>query len=114
MLIFLQAEDGMRDIGVTGVQTCALPIWPRLSPGQEAIVAEWAEQGPDLARDGVVRWRCRDLRHRIAREFAVGLHERTVGKLLARLGFRRVSVRPQHPQSNPEAQAGFRAGSPVW
>src|ERR687893_2579676 len=23
---------------------------PRLSPGQEAIVAEWAEQGPDLAR----------------------------------------------------------------
>jgi transposase len=86
---------------------------PRLSPGQEAIVAEWAEQGPDLARDGVVRWRCRDLRHRIAREFAVGLHERTVGKLLARLGFRRVSVRPQHPRSNPEAQAVFRAGSPV-
>src|SRR3712207_8562133 len=23
---FLQAEDGIRDIGVTGVQTCALPI----------------------------------------------------------------------------------------
>jgi transposase len=87
---------------------------PRLSPGQEAIVAEWAEQGPDLWRDGVVRWRCRDLRHRIAREFAVGLHERTVGKLLARLGFRRVSVRPQHPRSNPEARAAFRAGSPVW
>src|SRR3712207_7451190 len=26
MLIFFQAEDGIRDIGVTGVQTCALPI----------------------------------------------------------------------------------------
>src|ERR1035437_10513683 len=24
---FLQAEDGIRDIGVTGVQTCALPIY---------------------------------------------------------------------------------------
>src|SRR3712207_940152 len=24
---FFQAEDGIRDIGVTGVQTCALPIW---------------------------------------------------------------------------------------
>src|SRR3712207_6866444 len=24
--VFFQAEDGMRDIGVTGVQTCALPI----------------------------------------------------------------------------------------
>src|SRR3712207_8424064 len=25
--VFFQAEDGIRDIGVTGVQTCALPIW---------------------------------------------------------------------------------------
>src|SRR3712207_9073847 len=25
-LVFFQAEDGIRDIGVTGVQTCALPI----------------------------------------------------------------------------------------
>src|SRR3712207_7706055 len=27
---FFQAEDGIRDIGVTGVQTCALPILPVL------------------------------------------------------------------------------------
>src|SRR5258707_10790738 len=26
LLFFFQAEDGIRDIGVTGVQTCALPI----------------------------------------------------------------------------------------
>ena len=26
-ICFLQAEDGIRDIGVTGVQTCALPIY---------------------------------------------------------------------------------------
>src|SRR3712207_6949726 len=26
---FFQAEDGIRDIGVTGVQTCALPIYSR-------------------------------------------------------------------------------------
>src|SRR3712207_8223337 len=26
MIFFFQAEDGIRDIGVTGVQTCALPI----------------------------------------------------------------------------------------
>src|SRR3712207_8938073 len=26
MCFFFQAEDGIRDIGVTGVQTCALPI----------------------------------------------------------------------------------------
>src|SRR5690625_6109007 len=27
--LFFQAEDGIRDGHVTGVQTCALPIWPR-------------------------------------------------------------------------------------
>ena len=26
IFFFFQAEDGIRDIGVTGVQTCALPI----------------------------------------------------------------------------------------
>ena len=26
-IFFFQAEDGIRDIGVTGVQTCALPIF---------------------------------------------------------------------------------------
>src|SRR3712207_7174018 len=29
-VFFFQAEDGIRDIGVTGVQTCALPIYVRL------------------------------------------------------------------------------------
>src|SRR3712207_8760666 len=36
-LVFFQAEDGIRDIGVTGVQTCALPISAarrRPQPGQ--------------------------------------------------------------------------------
>src|SRR2546429_5487659 len=27
MVFFFQAEDGIRDVAVTGVQTCALPIW---------------------------------------------------------------------------------------
>src|SRR3712207_6865744 len=29
LFFFFQAEDGIRDIGVTGVQTCALPILER-------------------------------------------------------------------------------------
>src|SRR3712207_9288841 len=33
MFIF-QAEDGIRDIGVTGVQTCALPIFQILGHGK--------------------------------------------------------------------------------
>src|SRR3712207_7989171 len=33
LLFFFQAEDGIRDIGVTGVQTCALPISRGMRPG---------------------------------------------------------------------------------
>src|SRR5256886_2860927 len=29
-IFFFQAEDGIRDLTVTGVQTCALPIWRQL------------------------------------------------------------------------------------
>src|SRR5256885_3793312 len=31
---FFQAEDGIRDYKVTGVQTCALPIFPRPHPAR--------------------------------------------------------------------------------
>jgi transposase len=87
---------------------------PRLSAEQQARVADWVEQGPELYRDGVVRWRCVDLQLRIAQEFAVQLHERTVGKLLRKLSFRRLSVRPRGPQSKPEEQAVFSTASPIW
>src|SRR5690554_7227004 len=33
---FFQAEDGIRDADVTGVQTCALPIWIVLSVAGKA------------------------------------------------------------------------------
>src|SRR5207244_7399000 len=32
-VFFFQAEDGIRDDLVTGVQTCALPIWRARAPG---------------------------------------------------------------------------------
>src|SRR5690606_40003560 len=36
-LFFFQAEDGIRDFHVTGVQTCALPLSPReIPPGDPA------------------------------------------------------------------------------
>ncbi len=60
----------------------------------------------------MLRWRCRDLQHRIAAAFDVILHERTVGKQLAALGFRRLSVRPQHPKSDPAAQEAFKKNFP--
>jgi transposase len=87
---------------------------PRLTPAQTGEVARAVEAGTDLAEHGVVRWRRVDLRDFIDRRFGVRLHERTVGKLLRRLGFRRLSVRPQHPQSEPAAQEAFKKTSPPW
>src|SRR2546430_822933 len=38
-IFFFQAEDGIRDLTVTGVQTCALPIWHRaVSPVAPKVV----------------------------------------------------------------------------
>ncbi len=86
----------------------------RLSAEQEAELARWVEEGPDLARDGVVRWRCKDLQARIERAFQVRFHERTVGKLLRKLRFRRLAVRPQPPVSDVAAQAACRGASASW
>ena len=58
-----------------------------------------------------MRFRRIDLLDRIAAEFGFSLHERSVGKLLRRLDFRRLSVRPLHPQSDPEAQETFKKTS---
>ena len=85
---------------------------PRLSPEQEASVAELVRQGPDLAEHGVARWRRAGLAAVIATRFGVRLAERTVGTLLRRLGFRRLSVRPQHPAHDAAAQEAHKKTSP--
>src|SRR5256884_1764880 len=36
LFFFFQAEDGIRDVAVTGVQTCALPIFPARSPSHDS------------------------------------------------------------------------------
>ncbi len=77
-----------------------------------AEVAAWVEAGPDPERDKVVRWRRQDLQRRIDAAFGVEVHERTVGKYLAALGYRRLSVRPRHPKADPAAQEAFKKTSP--
>src|ERR1019366_10378370 len=55
---FFQAEDGIRDWSVTGVQTCALPIsaWPRVSwvvvrPAPvRPLLPSWPERYPGPGR----------------------------------------------------------------
>ncbi len=59
---------------------------PRLTPAQRQELARIVEAGPD--RD--VRWRRVDLRDDLKRRFGVELHERSVGRILNALGYRRL------------------------
>src|SRR2546422_6945312 len=54
---FFQAEDGIRDVAVTGVQTCALPIscvmqssngsaWPNCLPREWSANKVWTRRRP--------------------------------------------------------------------
>jgi transposase len=96
--------------GLGGLKNQANPGRPprKLTAAQEAEVAQWVREGPKLEDHKVVRWRCKDLWDEIARRFDVKLHERTVGKLLTRLNFSRVSVRPRHPEQDIAAQEAHK------
>src|SRR2546428_8862230 len=70
MIFFFQAEDGIRDLIVTGVQTCALPIFEDRSDGGRVLLGLGARTAarrlrrggiaPARAADRAPRWgRCR-------------------------------------------------------
>src|SRR6476620_12139663 len=50
---FFQAEDGIRDIGVTGVQTCALPICMSARMDEALIQMSAGELAAEIARGEV-------------------------------------------------------------
>jgi hypothetical protein len=76
-------------------------------------VARLVREGPTFSEHGVVRWRRIDLSRVIERRFGVHLAERSVGALLRRLGFRRLSARPRHPGHDPVAQEAHKKTSPI-
>jgi len=97
--------DGLRDVRYKGRA-------PALSPEQMQALKDLVLTGPELKRDGVVRWRCVDLRAQIKAKFDVEVHERTVGKLLRRLRLTRLQPRPFHPKTDVAAQEAYKKTSP--
>lgn len=86
---------------------------PALSPARLAEFRDVVVAGPDAERDGVARWRCADLCCWLAARHAVSVHERTVGKMLRRLGLTRLQPRPFHPKKDTAAQEAFKKTSPI-
>lgn len=97
--------DGLKDNWANGSV-------PRLSPEQQAELADLVETGPDRAVHGVVRWRRVDLQRLIAERFDVAYHERTIGKLLKALGFSHISARPRHPGQDARTLEAFKKTFP--
>ena len=95
--------------GVAGLSTASRSGRPpALSEGQMAELKDMVIKGPDPEKDGVVRWRCVDLRVKIAEHFAVTLHKRSVARLLCRLDLTRLQPRPYHPKKDAAAQEAFK------
>src|SRR5207248_4617216 len=49
LFFFFQAEDGIRDRTVTGVQTCALPISIRAAAEGRSVAISVEDRGPGIA-----------------------------------------------------------------
>ncbi len=83
----------------------------RLSKDQLKDLERLVEAGPDLEKDGVVRWRAIDLQQVIEARFGVTYGQRHVMKLLNRLGFSHISARPQHPKQDGSIIDAFKKTS---
>src|SRR2546427_3935394 len=73
---FFQAEDGIRDLTVTGVQTCALPIYPQKPRLVVEVVLE-DEVEVRVEERAVLR---HQIERRLVEQHAVRSEERRVGK----------------------------------
>src|SRR6267378_2250683 len=68
LFFFFQAEDGIRDLYVTGVQTCALPISPRIPSTANRLPVD---EAPVHVRSSAVTrapWRARSEERRVGKE----------------------------------------------
>jgi transposase len=66
--------------GPAGLINAKAPGVPKLSAEQKQELKRIVEIGPDPGRDGVVRWRCVDLRRVIKERFDVDLDEVSIGQ----------------------------------
>ncbi len=84
----------------------------RLSAEQKEDLRQLVEAGPDPEKDGVVRWRCVDLKRVLGERHSVDLSAVRLGRILKELGFSHISARPQHPAQDAQAIATFKKNLP--
>src|SRR3712207_6380754 len=110
LFFFFQAEDGIRDIGVTGVQTCALPIslsyakkTLQIASDSEGNAAGFFKGGGNLA--GILKANAplttekkKTLKNSWNQAFSTNGNPNVVAILDADLSFQSISVNPSDAQ----------------
>jgi transposase len=81
---------------------------PLLDGEQHSELDRLVETAPAPVKDGVVRWRCADLKAQIKSRFGVEISERSLGRILNARGFRKLSARPRHPKADEASQQTSR------
>src|SRR3712207_2693228 len=96
---FFQAEDGIRDIGVTGVQTCALPILGKGSKGDKK------QTGPPQMQTLLPSQGNHRLNAKTAQQLGVDVCKAHIGQ-----GVRSPKIQSTHTSPQEKAQANENLG----
>jgi transposase len=100
-----RGSEGLRDQPRSGRK-------PRLNDGQQAALKAMILRGPRPEKDGVSRWRIKDL-CRIAEErFGVVYRPGGMLRLVRGLNLSWQKTRPRHPLANAAEQKAFKGG--IW
>ena len=97
--------EGLRDRPWSGRK-------PRLDEGQQAALKAVILRGPCPEKDGVSRWRIKDLCRIAAERFGGVSRPGGMLRLVRGLNLSWQKTRPRHPQSNAAEQKAFKGG--IW
>src|SRR5207245_6451099 len=125
VVFFFQAEDGIRDATVTGVQTCALPIWIDLPewPAADFFLGRFRSRAAQEGRSEVsadINQRARgrgsgalrgDSQRRLGGQYSVGAWRGRAARCQRDASLQPVEISPSHKTRNPDRPRSHRSYS---
>lgn len=106
--------DRYNEAGVAGLRDRRHPGRPsEITPEQRAKLRARVLEGAEPDRDGVTAFRIADIRRIGREEFDIDASWSTIRRIMIGEGLAWLCPRPQHPDSDREAQEAFKKTSPM-